>query len=438
MGHHEGVTEQWRERVRREGRRFRSEWRGALLWSLRITFAASASYVVGSLIFPGTQPLLAPLTAMLVVQVTPVSLLASGLDRVVSVVTGVALAVAFASVVPLEWWSLSILIFVSITLGQVLRLRANLIEVAISAMLVLGVGALDAESAAGQRIAETLVGAAVGIAANLLFPPRIPTADAGRAVEGLATAVSDLLRRSADALEELVAQRQRVGPAAAAWLGDARQITHHDVPRVGATLLQAEQGRRLNVRAVGTQDLGPGLRSGVESLEHSALAIRSMYRALADATAQGSWLEAEGADDVLLGLVQTFRELAAAVSAFGELVRLEAAPVRQLTQADFSALREAMEGLPEARSRLEDLVLTDVHPEVRELHTTVLSTVKRLQREFDLEQRVRRQLQLRRPSRPRPTPLRTPPRRRLREVTPEAETQVLPRVPAEDQPDEPS
>ena len=429
----------WRGWVSRELRRLQGEWRGALLWSLRITVAATASYVVGTLFFPGTQPLLAPLTAMLVVQVTPVSLLASGLDRVVAVVTGVSLAVAFASVVPLEWWSLGILIFVSITLGQALRLRSNLIEVAISGMLVLGVGVFSAESAAWQRIAETLVGAAVGIAANLLFPPRIPTADAGRAIEGLADAVSDLLSRSADALEELATEHHGVAPAAAAWLGDARRITHHDVPRVGATLLHAEQGRRLNVRAVGTADLGPGLRHGLESLEHTALAVRSMYRGLADATAGSpAWLAGETGEDVLLGLVQTFRELAAAVDAFGELVRLEAAPARQMGSADFRALREAMDGLPEARGRLEELALSDGDPELRELHATVLSTVKRVQQELDLEHRVRRQLQLRRPMRTRPAPLRPNAARRRQpapfaEVEPEAETQLMPRITEEDE-----
>ena len=394
-------------------RLLRSGWRGAVLWSLRITVAAVTSYVVATLLFPGTQPLLAPLTAMLVVQVTPVSLLASGLDRVVAVVTGVSLAVAFAAVVPLEWWSLGVLIFISITLGQVLRLRSNLIEVAISGMLVLGVGSLAVEAAAGQRIAETLVGAAVGIAANLLFPPRVPTSDAGREIEGLADAISDLLRRSADVMEQLADDPRSVAAAAGAWLGDARLITHHDVPRVGAALLHAEQGRRLNVRAVGTPDLGPGLRHGLESLEHTALSVRSMYRALADATAgDPAWLEAEGAADVLLGLVQTFRELAAAVDAFGELVRLEAAPAGQAGSADFVALREAIEGLSEARGRLEDMSTAVADADLRELHGSVLSTVKRVQRELDLEQRVRRQLQLRRPVRTWPAPLRPHPSRR--------------------------
>ena len=208
----------WRSRLNREFLRLKNDGRAAVLWSLRITVAAVASYVVATLFFPGTQPLLAPLTAMLVVQVTPVSLLASGLDRVVSVVAGVALAVAFAAVVPLEWWSLGLLIFVSITIGQALRLRANLIEVAISAMLVLGVGALGAESAAWQRIAETLVGAAVGVAVNLLFPPKVASADAGRAIYGLADSIGELLHRAAEELASPV-ERGRLAHAARSVAG---------------------------------------------------------------------------------------------------------------------------------------------------------------------------------------------------------------------------
>ncbi len=421
----------WPRILARELTRLRNDGRAALLWSLRITVAAVASYVVGTLFFPGTQPLLAPLTAMLVVQVTPVSLLASGLDRVVAVVTGVSLAVAFASVVPLEWWSLGMLIFVSITIGQVLHLRSNLIEVAISGMLVLGVGSLGAEPAAWQRIAETLVGAAVGIAANLLLPPKVASADAGRAIDGLADSVSDLLTRAADELTELVTEGRDLVPAARAWLGEARRITH-DIPRVGAALLHAEQGRRLNVRAVGTPNVGPGLRQGLEALEHSAVAIRGMFRALADATYDATWLDHEGAEDLLLGLAQTFRELAAGVDAFGQLVRDEANPTNRMSSADVQVLREALDGLHEARARLDDLLTADSAPELLELHAAVLSTVRRLLTEMDLDERVRRQVRLGRPRPRRPRPGAPAPGDRPaapEEPTPDAETQVMPRVP---------
>jgi uncharacterized membrane protein YccC len=415
--------------------RLRSEGRGALLWSLRITVAAVASYVVGTLFFPGTQPLLAPLTAMLVVQVTPVSLLASGLDRVVAVVAGVSVAVAFAAVVPLEWWSLGLLILVSITIGQALRLRSNLIEVAISGMLVLGVGSLGAESAAWQRIAETLVGAAVGIATNLLFPPKVASADAGRAIDGLADSVSDLLTRAADGLAELAAGGGDLAAEARAWLGEARRITH-DIPRVGAALLHAEQGRRFNVRAVGTPNVGPGLRQGLEALEHSAVAIRGMFRALVDSTYDGTWADSPESEDVLLGLAQTLREMAAGVDAFGQLVHDEADPGKPIGSAEVQALRDALAGLHEARARLDDLLVAGAPAELLELHAAVLSTVKRLLREMDLDERIRRQLRLRRPSRPplgpptaRPAGDRPP---EVAEPSPDAETQLLPKIPGDD------
>jgi hypothetical protein len=428
------VRDWWRRTFTRELTRLRKDGRAAVLWSSRITVAAVASYVVGTLFFPGTQPLLAPLTAMLVVQVTPVSLLASGLDRVVAVVAGVSLAVAFADVVPLVWWSLGLLILVSITIGQVLRLRSNLIEVAISGMLVLGVGSLDAGSAAWQRIAETLVGAAVGIAANLLFPPKVASADAGRAIDGLADSLSELLNRAADELTDLAAESGDVAPAARVWLDDARRITH-GIPRVGAALEHAEQGRRLNVRAVGTPDVGPGLRQGLEALEHSAVALRGMFRALMDATRDAAWLEEESAGDVVLGLAQTFRELAAGVDAFGQLVRDEADPGKPMGSADVQAVREALEGMHEARARLDDMLLAGIPPQLLELHAAVLSTVKRLLREMDLDERVRRQVRLLRPSRGR----RTRPAVRKGSASPplppdpepDAETQLLPEVPRE-------
>lgn len=429
----------WRHRLTRELTRLRKDGPAALLWSLRITVAAVASYLVAVLFFPGTQPLLAPLTAMLVVQVTPVSLLASGLDRVVAVVAGVAVAVAFAAVIPLEWWSLGLLILVSITIGQALRLQANLVEVAISAMLVLGVGSLSAGSAAWQRIAETLVGAAVGVATNLLFPPKVASADAARAIDGLADSVSDLLNRAADELAELVTAGREIAPAARGWLGEARGITH-DIPPVGAALLRAEQGRRLNVRAVGTPNVGPGLRQGLESLEHSAVAVRSMFRAVVDATYDVTWLDDESAEDVLLGLAQTFRELAAGVDAFGQVVHEEADPLPRAASVDLQTLRETLEGLREARARLEELLLAGGTPEQLELHAAVLSTVKRVLREMDVDERMRRQVRLAGPARPRMRlpgphiPGVQPHRARpvAPEPTPDSETEVLPRVPDDD------
>ncbi len=422
------MVQWWRGFVSREFARVRRDGRAAVLWSSRVTVAATASYVVASLIFPGTQPLLAPLTAMLVVQVTPLSLLASGLDRVVAVVAGVVLAVGFAAVVPLEWWSLGILILISITIGQYLRLRSNLVEVAISAMLVLGVGEIGAEAAAWQRIAETLVGAAVGIVATLLFPPKVPSGDAGRAIDGLADAVSELLVRAADELSEMAeAHRDRLAGAAREWLDDSRRIDH-DIPRIGATLLQAEEGRRLNLRAVRTPHVEPGLRQGLEALEHSAVAVRSLMRSVLDSADDDTWLTEDSAASTFSDLAATFRELAAGVDAFGELVRNEADAQVDLSLGDIARLQKAEDGMRRARTRLDAALATERSPNVIELYAATRSTVRRLQHELALDERVRRQLRLlpqrRRSHRPgslrRPHPESPPP------TGPDAKTQMLP------------
>jgi hypothetical protein len=421
-----------RRSIVRERARLRNEGRAALFWSLRVTVASVASYVAATELSSGPPPLLAPLTAMLVVQVTPLSLLASGVDRVVSVVVGVAIAVVFAALLPLTWWTLGVLIFLSITLGQVLRLRANLMEVPISAMLVLGVGSLAAQSAAGQRIGETLVGAAVGVATNLLVPPKVGTAAAGRAIDQVADSVSELLNRAAADLERIVDEGGDVARESHSWLGEARRITH-DVPQAGAALLHAERGRRLNVRAVWKPNAGPGLRQGLEALEHSAVAIRGMFRAVEDATSDSAWSAADWSD-VLLGLALTWREMAAALDAFGQLVSDEAASVDDKRPVDVDVVRDALQGLLEGRTRLEEWVTADVPGPRLDLAVAVLGAVKRLLQELDLDQRLRRQIRLARTA-PRRVP-RSVPRRRTdpgRDVSasPDAETQVLGRIPDE-------
>ena len=129
---------------------------------------------------PGAAPVLAPLTALLVVQVTPISLLVSGLDRVVSVVAGVLVAVAFTAVVDLTWWSLGLAVLTALVLARVLRLGDQALEAPISAMLILGV---DGAAVAWEtRLLSTLVGTAVGIGLGLIAPPSVPVRPAVAAV----------------------------------------------------------------------------------------------------------------------------------------------------------------------------------------------------------------------------------------------------------------
>ena len=126
------------------------------LRTAKATLAAVLSYVAADLLNTTDAPILAPLTALLVVQLTVYETVAQGIQRILSVLAGVLVAVGIATFVGLSWWSLGAVVAVSLVVGQLLRLGPHTVEVPISAMLVLAVGGAGAEGAAAGRVYETL------------------------------------------------------------------------------------------------------------------------------------------------------------------------------------------------------------------------------------------------------------------------------------------
>lgn len=371
-----------------------------LVWTLRVTAAATASYAVASILFTDHQPLVAPLTAMLVVQVTPVSLLTNGIERVAAVVVGVTVAVLFAEQFPLTWWSLAIVIGAALLVGQALRVRNTLVEVPISAMLVLGVGAFGAEAAAWERLTETLIGATFAVGTNLLFPPRVATGDAGRAIEDLGSEQAILLRRSAASLRSCDGDVSSLAADSRSWLVKARGISR-DVPAIDELLENAAAGRRLNLSALSTSDVSPGLKQGLEALEHTSVALRAMYRSVADAVASQEWQPTSS--DLEL-FATTFEQLGDLVQTFASLVRDEAGRGPESVRAGRGALDELdrlVVALHATRSELEGHRRAAEDVVDIELTVSITSTVRRLLRELDLKERMARQVRLHRRTRPR-------------------------------------
>jgi hypothetical protein len=357
-------------------RRVRHRGWSALLRAGRMTGATVAAFLVAELLgLREPPPLIAALTALLVVQTTLASTLVSGIQRVLSVVAGVAIAVLFVSVVGLTWWSLSALVAASIVVGQLLRLGPNLVEVPISAMLVLGVGyAAGAESVGIGRIVETLVGAAVGVLVNVVFPPAVQTRYAGQAVEKFAEEIAGLLDSAAIALSAGAVTEEQ----ATRWLDDARRLNRH-APRVDLALAHAEESRRLNLRAIGTPAAGPGLREGVDALEHTSVSMRTLFRAIHDATHERTGVSEspDYADAVRRSAAILMREMGNVVRAFGRLLRRELEATGEEEQRHLSQM---LDGLHRERGEVQDLLLAD--PRSRhglwELNSALLTTADRM------------------------------------------------------------
>ena len=261
------------DRVRRLFRRGRTPG----LRTAKTTLAAVAAFALAEWWHTSDQPVLAPLTALLVVQLTMYETVAHGRERIVSVVAGVVVATLFAGAVGLNWWSLGLVVAISLIAGRLLRLGPHLPEVAITAMLVLAVG--DTESAAFGRVIETLIGAAVGVVVNLVIAPPLyiqPTRDA----------ISELADRMAGHARELAGTLRDGGwtrAAADRALNQARELGA-EVDRADRGLARTEQSARLNPRGHLAREAHPGLRAALTALEHAQIGLRNLSRALLDRT----------------------------------------------------------------------------------------------------------------------------------------------------------
>lgn len=309
----------------------------------RLTATATVAYLFGLLV-PGTtdRPTLAPLTALLVLQVSLYRTMRSAVQRIGSVVGGVLVAVVLASLLGFTWWTLGLAVGAALVLGHLLRLGEHVLEVPISAMLILS---LPTGMNATDRVVETLVGAATGLVAGLILSP-LHVQPAEEAVEELGGEMGDLLSDMSDGL-----RREESHQEAADRLHRARALGR-EVGRVDRALGAAEDSIRLNPRATRLPHASAALRTGLEQLEHIWVSTRGLSRSIADSTYDAA--------DPAFGraaqehLAEVIDDLADAVRAYGRLVRSDVAgdPGR--------AEQELTRSLAEAqhhRDRVADILL---------------------------------------------------------------------------------
>ncbi|WP_436738028.1 FUSC family protein [Streptomyces sp. BBFR102] len=341
------------------------------------TFAyAAAVWLLGS----KPPPLLAPLTALLVVQVTLFATLTSGIRRVNAVVAGVLIAVGFSALVGLSWWSLGILIVTGLALGHLVRAEEFVREVAISAMLVLGVS--HATDLALTRILETLVGAGVGLLFNTVFVPPVWVSSASESIEDLAGRMKELL---IDIGEE-VAGHTPV-ERAAARLHEARDL-NHDIAEVDESLDRAVDSLRLNPRVREGLLSQVVLSTGLDTLEIIAVVLRVTARTLTD-LARRRTDEPLFPEATATALQDVFINMAGAIDSFAVLITAQVS--KDADEAETFLLTE-LSAARTSREHVARLLLEHVqeHPRQWQLHGALLTDVDRVLDELDVEKRSTR------------------------------------------------
>ncbi|MDX6329495.1 MAG: hypothetical protein QOI83_1878 [Streptomycetaceae bacterium] len=346
--------------------------------TVRSAVGATIAYQAALWLTNEPAPLTAPLTALLVVQVTFYATLTTGVRRAVSVVGGVLIAIGFGALVGLTWWSLGILILASLVTGHFLKVDEFVAEVAISAMLVLGVA--HQAAAAWDRVLETLIGAAVGVLLNALFAPPVFLRPAGEAVEDLACKMRRLLERIGEELGQGATADQAGG-----WLHEARRL-NSEIARVDAELSRAEESTRLNPRVRHGMQARIVLRSGLDTLEICAVVLRTLCRSLSDLARPREGYPPLYDEEIAAGLQEVLRHVADAVDNFGRLITAQVTAGAERAEAQLA--RALTEGRA-ARARVARLLRSETDRDVErwELHGALLANIDRLLDELDVEKR---------------------------------------------------
>src|SRR5260370_22554564 len=109
-----------------------------------------------------------------------------------------------------------------------------------------------------------------------------------------------------------------------AWRVRAGGLTG-EIQRVEDTLGEAEDSLRLRPRALRSACTAVPLRNGLETLDHAAVTIRGLTRSITDDVRLPEGDAAVLAEDTPDMLAEVLRQLAAAVRAYGGLIRADLA-----------------------------------------------------------------------------------------------------------------
>ena len=155
--------------------------------------AALASWYVASLIYPDRAPIFAVIAAIIVVQPSVNQSIGKALERSVGTILGVAIALGASLALGGQSWLVLVAIIGAILLGWAFKFTpATSNQIAISAMLVIAIGAATPEYSA-ERIIETIIGALIGFIVTAAIVPPVELGPSTHAIGQLGANVASTL-----------------------------------------------------------------------------------------------------------------------------------------------------------------------------------------------------------------------------------------------------
>lgn len=213
-----------------------------LLQVVKTAVAATLAWVACLLILPGQIPVFGAVAAIIVVQPSVNQTFAKAIERSFGVIVGVAIAYFAGVVFGNPSWLVLAAILISLLTAWALKLGpGGTVQVPISAMLVLSIGA-QTPGYALDRILETFIGAIIAVLVNLAIVPPVSLQPARDAIAALGREVA----ASIDGLGTLL-ERPSTGAERTGALIEVRLLGPM-LSKARTEILSAEESLRFNPR----------------------------------------------------------------------------------------------------------------------------------------------------------------------------------------------
>jgi uncharacterized membrane protein YgaE (UPF0421/DUF939 family) len=304
-------------------------------WTLRVmSVTAAAAGAAWALCSPlGTVPAaFGAASAVYAVQLTVRTSVLDGAKRTVLMSLSVFLAVAILRIVGLSAVAVIALVFVSLGIGQLLRLGlSGSLQIPGTAIFILALGTSMTTVEVFDRVWATLIGAVVGAAASYVAYPGDPRARARRALAELAGSIAELLA-------EMSVGVQRVPTATETdlWLARSRGL-EEDLEHVRP--LVDEAVAFLSVDIFGRKTGSSELSQLLAALTHSVAQVRAIARTLFDHRLDGAPRLPASLAEVLSRTAHAYHARAEALQGDDPNVDAALEAVRQARRESLRSLR---------------------------------------------------------------------------------------------------
>ncbi|MFJ8043728.1 aromatic acid exporter family protein [Kitasatospora sp. NPDC096147] len=351
----------------------------ALAQTARVAIACALAWEAAVLLLgEDDQPVLAPLAALLTVQLTVFRTLAQGLRQISGVMLGAFAALGLLRLAGANFGTIGLAVGSCLALGKLLRLGDRATEVPVTVLLVLSTGAPYAP----VRILDTLIGVASGILVNLLAAPPTYVGHAAHQCAKAAHHLAGIAHDTAGHLREGWDEH-----TSDTWLRRV-EAAARELDRARGSADRAREGIRLNPRRLRqTTDpaaaLGP-LAEALTCLGHVGDQLGSILRGLDDLARGERQFPTD--ETARTDARERMRPLAGVMDAIGD-----ALDVFARIQRDRADDPEHTDDLSKALHRARDhhaaaaetLCRTDYGPVLWSLHGSLMDETRQILHELD-------------------------------------------------------